>query len=241
MTTQVPAALGLSPHDTAAVLQAAGLAPSVHNTQPWRFRVTPDVIELHTDPTRRLAVADPEDVELRLACGAALFNLRLALQGYGIRPDVARFPDRDRPGLVAEVRRGGLVARHPDVTRLLAALPRRRTNRHPFTDVPVESSEQHELLRAAAEEGAHLDVVRNRGRRRNSASSRRPPTDGRRPTPRSGRSWRGGPAPAVIDPTVCRHPRAAPCQACRTGGCCATSPAARPGNAYRAATSRTSP
>jgi hypothetical protein len=86
VTTQVPAALGLSPHDTAAVLQAAGLAPSVHNTQPWRFRVTPDVIELHADPTRRLPVADPEDVELRLACGAALFNLRLALHGHGVRP-----------------------------------------------------------------------------------------------------------------------------------------------------------
>ena len=127
MTTQVTAALGLSPHDTAAVLQTAGLAPSVHNTQPWRFRVTPDVIELHADATRRLPVADPEDVELRLACGAALFNLRLALHGHGIRPDVARFPDRDRPGLLAEVRRGGPAVRHPEITRLLMALPSLRT------------------------------------------------------------------------------------------------------------------
>jgi len=166
VTTQVPAALGLSPHQTAAVLQAAGLAPSVHNTQPWRFRITPDVIELHADPTRRLPAADPEDVELRLACGAALFNLRLALHGHGVRPEVTRFPDRDRPGLVAKLRRGGPAARHPEITRLLAALPRRRTNRHPFTDVPVESPEQHELFRAAAEEGAHLHVVHDRVRRR---------------------------------------------------------------------------
>ena len=79
---------------------------------------------------------------------------------------MTRFPDRDRPGLVAKVRRGGPAARHPEITRLLAALPRRRTNRHPFTDVPVESSEQHELFRAAAEEGAHLDVVHDRVRRR---------------------------------------------------------------------------
>ena len=47
--TDVPAALGLSPRDVGEVLQSAGLAPSVHNTQPWAFRVTPDVIELHAD------------------------------------------------------------------------------------------------------------------------------------------------------------------------------------------------
>ena len=50
----VPAALGLSPREVAAVLETAGLAPSVHNTQPWAFRVAPEVIELHADPARRL-------------------------------------------------------------------------------------------------------------------------------------------------------------------------------------------
>ena len=73
MTTQIPAALGLPPEAVTAVLEAAGRAPSVHNTQPWAFRVAPDVIELHSDPARRLPVADPDDRELRLACGAALF------------------------------------------------------------------------------------------------------------------------------------------------------------------------
>ena len=166
MTTEIPAALGLTPHDVAAVLETAGRAPSVHNTQPWAFRVTADVIELHTDPTRRLPVADPQDRELRLACGAALFTLRLALQGHNVRPDVARFPDRDRPGLVAQVRRGGAAALHPEITRLLAAVSRRRTNRHPFTDVPVEPPEAHALCRAAAQEAAQLHIVRDPDQRR---------------------------------------------------------------------------
>ena len=84
-------ALGLSGPETVAVLETAALAPSVHNTQPWSFRVAPDVIELHLDPARRLPVADPDDQELRLACGAALFNLRLALLARGVRPAVALY------------------------------------------------------------------------------------------------------------------------------------------------------
>jgi nitroreductase len=161
----VPAALGLSPRDVAAVLETAGLAPSVHNTQPWAFRVASDVIELHAEPARRLPVADPQDDELRIACGAALLNLRLALEARGVRPEVARLPDRDRPGLVAVIRHGGSVEPTPQVRDLLAAVPRRRTNRHPFSDVPVAVPEQQQLCRAAATEGAALHPVQDPARR----------------------------------------------------------------------------
>jgi hypothetical protein len=162
----IPAALGLTAEDTAAALEIAAMAPSLHNTQPWAFRLTPDVIELHADPARRLPVVDGQDQELRLACGAALFNLRLALQARGVRPGVTRSPDRDRPGLLAEVRRAGSTAASPEVTRLLAAVPQRRTNRHPFTDVPVAPPQQHELCRAADVEGGVLHVVHDPGTRR---------------------------------------------------------------------------
>ena len=86
MTSPVPASLGLDPDEVAAVLEAAALAPSVHNSQPWRFRVLPDRIELHADLSRRLPATDPDDKELRLACGAALANLRIALEALGIVP-----------------------------------------------------------------------------------------------------------------------------------------------------------
>jgi hypothetical protein len=161
----VPAALGLSPRDVAAVLETAGLAPSVHNTQPWAFRVTPEVIELHADPSRRLPVADGQDVELRIGCGAALLNLRLALEARGVRPEVARLPDRDRSGLVAGIRHGGPAVATPQVRELLAAVPRRRTNRHPFSEVPVGVPDQQQLCRAAAVEDASLHLVHNRARR----------------------------------------------------------------------------
>jgi hypothetical protein len=157
--TTVPAALGLSPDQVASLLTAASRAPSLHNSQPWRFHVRPQVIELWADPERRLPAADPTGREQRLACGAALFNLRLALHGLGIRPLVTLHADGERPELLASVRFGGRRPPTPVQRQLLAAVPRRRTNRLPFTDDPVTSGERAVLHKAAMEEGAWLHLV----------------------------------------------------------------------------------
>ena len=104
MRTGIPAALGLAPAQIRAALVAAGRAPSVHNTQPWLFRLRPSTIELHAEPSRRLLVSDPDGVEQRMSCGAALFNLRVALAGHGVDPVVSIAPDRAQPDLLAVVR-----------------------------------------------------------------------------------------------------------------------------------------
>jgi nitroreductase len=151
--------LGLDADQLRATLTTACRAPSLHNSQPWRFRVGPDVIELWADPERGLPAADPDGREQRMACGAVLLTLRLALRGLGVRPTVTVLPDRARPDLMAEVRRGGERPATPAELRLLAAVPRRHTNRRPFADVPVTAGELSALQRAALDEGAWLHVV----------------------------------------------------------------------------------
>jgi nitroreductase len=158
-------ALGLTRLQTEQVLATAGAAPSLHNSQPWRFRLTPHSIALVADRERRLPGTDPDDRELRIACGAALFNLRLALRGQGIQPLVTVLPDAGDPDLIAVVRHLGLRAAPPELTRLLDAVPRRRTNREPFSDTPVGTPEQYGLRRAAQEEGAWLHIVTDRRER----------------------------------------------------------------------------
>ncbi|MFJ8962534.1 Acg family FMN-binding oxidoreductase [Lentzea sp. NPDC102401] len=156
---EVPAALGLAPEEVHRVLEAASLAPSVHNAQPWLFRVLPDRIELHPDSRRRLPATDPDDRELRLSCGAALFNLRLALQGAGVRPLVSMVPGQGAPGALAIVRRGGTAEPDDEQRALLKAVPRRRTNRKPFHEAPVDPRQRHELVRAAELEHSWLHVI----------------------------------------------------------------------------------
>ncbi|MGM1062363.1 Acg family FMN-binding oxidoreductase [Saccharothrix sp. Mg75] len=156
---------GLEPYEVEDVLRTASLAPSVHNTQPWRFRVGPDRVELHPDPGRALPATDPDGREQRLACGAALFNLRLGLRARGIRPLVTLLPGTEAPGALAVVRWGGHRDADTEVRELIAAVPRRRTNRTPFRDVPVPTAHRYALVRAAERERAWLHLVLDRGER----------------------------------------------------------------------------
>ena len=163
--TPIPGTLGLTSEQVDGLLTTAGRAPSPHDSRPWRFRVTSRVIELYADPERALPVADPDGREQRMACGAALFNLRLALHGYRIRPIVTFLPDRARPDLLAVIRHGGTKEPTPEQTRLLLAIPAQRVDRRPFSAAAVPRHEQHGLRRAALDEGAWLHVVHDRPER----------------------------------------------------------------------------
>lgn len=154
-----PATMGLSPERSAEVIRLAGMAPSLHNRQPWRFRLLPHLIELHFDPRGRLPAADPEDRELRLGCGAALLNLRIALEHAGVRPIVTLLPRLHGQTALAEVRAGGGDALAPDDQRLHQAIPKRRSNRRPFLSTPVPEGDRNALARAVREEGGRLHLV----------------------------------------------------------------------------------
>src|SRR4051794_15966274 len=71
---------------------AAGAAPSVFNTQPWRWRIVADTVELRADRGRQLATLDPDGRMLTVSCGAALHHLRTVLDGAGWTHEVAQFP-----------------------------------------------------------------------------------------------------------------------------------------------------
>ncbi|MEU5690840.1 nitroreductase [Actinosynnema sp. NPDC020468] len=156
---------GLSAEQLTGVLRSAALAPSVHNTQPWRFRVAEDRVELYPDLSRRLPATDPVDRELRLSCGAALFNLRLALRGHGVTPLVTLMPGSEAPGALAIVRAGGRRPPDDETAALVDAIPDRRTNRRPFREVVVPVRHRQALVRAAERERAWLHVVADREER----------------------------------------------------------------------------
>jgi len=139
-----------------ACLRAAAAAPSVHNTQPWRFRITDTAVDVLADRSRRLAVIDPDGRELLVSVGAAVFNLRVALGAARYRTAVLRMPVAD-PDVAARVTTTGTAGRPSKAARALAAaIPGRHTNRRPFADRPVPFATLEELRSAAAMEGARL-------------------------------------------------------------------------------------
>ncbi|MEV6983700.1 hypothetical protein AB0M95_20935 [Sphaerisporangium sp. NPDC051017] len=139
------------------LLAAAGQAPSVHNTQPWRFRIAGKSIELLADPDRRLRRADPRGRSLRVSCGAALFNLRLAIRVAGFQPLTWLLPDpRADPQLLAIVHMPAFGQPSSTEQELFANIGTRRTNREPFDERRVPPWVLADLRIAASREGANL-------------------------------------------------------------------------------------
>jgi nitroreductase len=145
------------------IVRAAGAAPSIHNTQPWRFAVAGDILELHADPDRALRVADTQARALYLSCGAALFNARLAIRMTDHDPVVRLLPHPEYPFTVL----AAISARpssSPTTTEraLYHAIWRRRTNRAPFTDQAIPQSVATSLKQAAYSEHASLRMLTKR-------------------------------------------------------------------------------
>jgi nitroreductase len=137
------------------LLEAATLAPSSHNTQPWQFCITETAIDLIADRTRALPVNDPDDRELTISCGAALFNLRVAVAHQGVTCDVQMLPSDD-PDWLARVHLNGAEGHLRLDASLYASLAVRRTYRKRFTDRAVDVSTLGRLREAAVAEGARF-------------------------------------------------------------------------------------
>ncbi|MCK2218988.1 hypothetical protein MF672_035105 [Actinomadura sp. ATCC 31491] len=146
------------------LIVAAGQAPSVNNTQPWRFRVLHgELVELLADWDRWLRVSDPRGRSLHVSCGAALFNLRMAARAAGRAPAVRLLPDpRERPDLLAAVRIGTRVRASAEARQLYELIPVRRTSRRPYAERLIPAPVLSELRTAAALERARLIVLDRR-------------------------------------------------------------------------------
>jgi nitroreductase len=156
-------AVSRPPQDSAAdalsaAVDRAVLAPSLHNTQPWRFTVHADRLDVRADRSRHLRSIDPPGRELVQSVGAALFNARVALAARGWAVDVQRCPSPDDADLLAVLQ---LVDGPPDpgLALLDPLVPRRRTNRRTFDATVPSDAVLRSFTAAAVAEGAVLVPV----------------------------------------------------------------------------------
>lgn len=140
---------------------AASLAPSPHNNQPWFFveEGHDHGLEIHADRGRRLVLTDPGGRESVIACGAALFNARIAVRNLGFQPAVDLLPESGNPAYLARV----AFAAHAPATfheaLMEGAMAHRHTHRGPFGAEHVAEELLDELRDHARAEGALLHIV----------------------------------------------------------------------------------
>jgi hypothetical protein len=132
--------------------ERALLAPSVLNTQPWRWLVRRSSLDLYADSTRQVPSIDPQRRLLTLSCGGALHHACIALRARGLEPE----PNRDRePGDLELLARIRIVGPHQvsGTDRALAGhIPLRHSDRRAIAARSRVSDHGVDLLRRAASE-----------------------------------------------------------------------------------------
>ncbi|MBD0255019.1 MAG: hypothetical protein ICV83_04805 [Cytophagales bacterium] len=151
-------ALAQLPVYIAEILRSAALAPSGHNTQPWKFSYREGVIRIFPDFTRRLPVADPDDRELYISLGCALENLLVAACHFGYQPAGSLFPpDEANPCIRVALHLPASGYRHATLPTagqgLYAALSLRHSNRSRYRSEALKSEDVEMLQSLPTEEG----------------------------------------------------------------------------------------
>jgi hypothetical protein len=166
--TEVPpwSAESVDPDELRAVLNSARLAPSLHNTQPWKFVVTGRGIELHGDETRLLNQIDPDGRELTISCGAAILNMRVAAATFCRPLYIALLPDPADVFHLATLCFGPRARLPLPEAVLSEAIERRHTHRCSFGVGRIPAPTVTALSTHACREGGflvHLDDRQRRG------------------------------------------------------------------------------
>ncbi|WP_421841422.1 Acg family FMN-binding oxidoreductase [Mycobacterium sp.] len=140
------------------ILTLATRAPSIHNTQPWRWRVAAAALDLHSDPDMQLRSTDPDARDLTMSCGITLHHCVVALAAMGWQAKVHRFPDPTNPRHLATIEVQQHIPDQSDIT-LAAAIPRRRTDRRAYSSWPVAGGDIALMAARAARNGVMLRQV----------------------------------------------------------------------------------
>jgi nitroreductase len=155
--------MSTTPHlavdDVRTVAQLAGLAPSVHNTQPWRFTWDGQRFDVLEDRTRALPVLDRSGRERAVSIGAAGLHARLGFAGLGWDTTTTLLPDGDDGEVHVRLQVNGPRASTPEELELVAAIPRRGTDRDPYDERPLPDDVLVAVESAAGAEGGWTHVV----------------------------------------------------------------------------------
>jgi nitroreductase len=144
--------------DVADAVEHALRAPSVYNTQPWRWRIRPAAVELHADWDRHLPATDPDGRDLVVSCGAALHHVRVVLAARGLAVQVDRLPDPENSAHLATISiRPGTG--DPIDAALVSAIDHRRTDRRRMSHRPVPGTHLQALADQAQWAGALLSPM----------------------------------------------------------------------------------
>ena len=148
--------------DTGVIRDAVRLAcraPSLHNSQPWRWVLDGNTIHLFADPGRVVRATDTSGREALMACGAVLDHFRVAMASVGYAANVDRFPNPNNHRHVASIDFTPMTLVTDGHRQRAAAILQRRTDRLPFAAPPDWDSLQLTLRDTVRSDRVRMDTV----------------------------------------------------------------------------------
>ena len=142
----------------AGAVELACHAPSLHNSQPWRWVASPTTVDLFGDPARVVRSTDSSGREAIMSCGAALDHFRAAMAAVGWNTHVDEFPNPNNLRHLASIDFSPLNFVTQGCRDRAQAILRRHTDRLPFR-APAHWESFEPILRSFGEPLARLDVL----------------------------------------------------------------------------------
>ncbi|MCD4770997.1 nitroreductase family protein [archaeon] len=134
-----------------SILDYARLAPSSHNTQPWKFSISESKIQILPDLKKALSIADPVHRELFISLGCAISNLEIAANHYGYAINIDHPKQKTDPIRI-------ILEKLKKDAQDFPQLKRRYTDRGKYSQKPLPK----DLLKNCRElckEGIHLELL----------------------------------------------------------------------------------
>lgn len=138
------------------IIRYATLAPSGHNTQPWRFRIDKQSIAILPDLSRRTPVVDPDDHHLFVSLGCAAENLLQAAKAFGFMGNAEFSPDSSGSITVA------LERSRAEESPLFKVIPDRQCTRAEYNGKPLDWQELRLLEAAGTGHGVSVILLTER-------------------------------------------------------------------------------
>lgn len=145
-------------HTVDTALEMANRAPSLHNSQPWLWKVGSQTVQLYVQPGRQLAHTDPDGRDMIVSCGAALHHCVVAFAALRWRAVVHRIPNPAEPDHLASLELHRASPSDAEVS-LASAIPSRRTDRRPYTGAEVGPGDVALMGARAARHGVTMRQV----------------------------------------------------------------------------------
>lgn len=142
-----------------SAIELACRAPSLHNSQPWRWYVDGNTLQLFCDSDRLLPSTDAFGRQMVISCGAALHHLETAFAARGWTTTIHRMPDGTNSSHLATVVVEPADRVSADAARTAEAITERRSDRLPLLPPPDPDTLAADLAALVTDSGAHVELI----------------------------------------------------------------------------------